>query len=224
MKDRALQRKAFVQYEANQWYARNKQAVDNYSGEDDIVVGLLKQYHVQPLRVLEVGCSAGYRLHYLKQYYPEACVTGIDPSSDAVKKGSELYPNIELSVGTADDLSLFETGSFDLIIVGFVFYVVDRPLLLKVVSEIDRVLSDKGLLINIDFFSEKALKNKYHHITEFEAYSFKQNYESIFLASEMYQLIHKSSFDHGTKSFDASDDYFNKCTATLLKKDVYAVY
>jgi ubiquinone/menaquinone biosynthesis C-methylase UbiE len=224
MKDTALQRKAFAQYEANQWYARNKQAVDNYSGEDDIVVRLLKQYHIQPLRVLEIGCSAGYRLNYLKEYYPEARVIGIDPSSDAVKRGSDLYPNIELFVGTADDLSQFENGYFDLIIVGFVFYVIDRTLLLKVISEIDRVLSDKGFLVNTDFYSEKPLKNKYHHITEFEAYSFKQNYESIFLASEMYQLIHKSSFHHSARSFDASDDYFNKCTATLLKKDVYAVY
>lgn len=219
-----LQRKAFQQYEANQWFARNKSLLNSYAGEHDFVVNLLLQYKIKPLRILELGSSAGYRLHYLKHLFPDAQVFGIDPSTDAVATGTQLYPGVELHVGTADDLSVFEDGFFDLVIIGFVFYVIDRSLLLRVVSEIDRVLADKGLLINVDFFSEKAIKNNYHHITEFEAFSFKQGYETIFLASEMYQLLHKISFHHSNRQPDATDDYFNKCTATLLKKDVNAGY
>ena len=162
--------------------------------------------------------------NYLKSLFPSALVVGIDPSTDAVEEGRKLYPNIELHVATADDLSMFDDGFFDLVIIGFVFYVIDRSLLLKVVGEVDRILSDKGLLINTDFYSEKAIKNKYQHISEFEAFSFKQRYENIFLASEMYHLIHMASFNHNDHSSDATDDYFNKCSTTILKKDVSAAY
>jgi len=224
MQNTALQSIAFRNYEANQWFLRNKPVLEKYSGDDDIIVNLVKQYQVKPLRILEIGSSAGYRLHYLKTIFPSAEVKGIDPSDEAIKYGKAQYRNIDLHVRTADDLSLFKDGYFDLVIVGFVFYVIDRPLLLKVIGEIDRVLCDKGLLINTDFFSEKAFKNKYHHITEFEAYSFKQNYENIFLASNMYQLIHKASYNHNSKLPDATDNYYDKCSATLLKKDLYATY
>jgi ubiquinone/menaquinone biosynthesis C-methylase UbiE len=219
-----LQRKAFQQYEANQWFARNKFILYKYKGENDFVSSIITQYRINPIRILEIGSSAGYRLNYLKSLFPSAKIIGIDPSTDAVQEGRKLYPDIELHVATADDLSIFEDSFFDLIIIGFVFYVIDRSLLLKVVGEIDRVLSNKGLLINTDFFSEKPIKNKYHHITEFEAFSFKQRYENIFLASEMYQLLHQVSYNHTDYLVDASDDYFNKCTTTLLKKDVFATY
>ncbi len=224
MSTTASQRKAFQQYEANQWFIRNKPILDNYAGENDFVINLLQLYNIKPLRILEIGCSAGYRLNYLRNLFPAAEITGIDPSSEAVNAGKRHYPGVELFEGTADDLSRFEDGYFDLIIVGFVFYVIDRSLLLRVVAEIDRVLCNKAVVINIDFFSERPNRNRYHHITEFDAFSFKQNYENIFIASEMYQLLHRVSFHHEKRLADATDDYFNKCSATLLKKDIDAVY
>jgi ubiquinone/menaquinone biosynthesis C-methylase UbiE len=220
----AFQKQAFQKYEANQWFARNKSLLNTFKGESDIVSSLITQYRINPIRILEIGSSAGYRLNYLKSLFPSALVVGIDPSTDAIQEGMKLYPNIELHVATADDLSMFDDGFFDLVIIGFVLYVIDRSLLLKVVGEIDRVLTDKGLLINTDFFSEKAIQNKYQHISDFEAFSFKQRYENIFLASEMYHLIHMVSFNHSDLLPDATDDYFNKCSTTILKKDVSAAY
>lgn len=219
-----LQKKAFQQYEADQWFSRNRSVIENYNGEKDLVVKVIQQYNLKPLRVLEIGCSAGYRLDHIKKMTPSTQVVGVDLSAAAITEGKKQFSSVEFHLGGADDLSALEDSSFDLVIVGFVLYVIDRASLLKVVSEIDRVLSDKGLLINIDFFSETALKNDYHHIKEFKAYSFKQRYEDIFLATQMYQLIHKLSFNHNVHSLDATDDYFNKCSVTLLKKDIYASY
>ena len=217
------QKKAFLEYEADLWFKRNKEALENYKVEDDIVYNLLDKYKILPEKILEIGCSSGHRLNGLKGLFPYAGVYGIDPSNNAIAYGKELYPHVHFDRATADNLP-YPAKHFDLVIMGFVFYVVDRELLLASVSEIDRVLSDKGFLLIIDFFSERALKNEYAHISEFKAYSFKQKYESIFTESHLYQLMDKSSVNHTTKKPDVLSDFYDLMSVTLLKKDIYAPY
>lgn len=220
----SAQKTAFLAYEANQWFIRNKAALQSYNKDEDIVINTINSYGIQPQQVLEIGSSAGHRLNGIKTLFPDAGVAGIDPSGEAIAFGQSTYPAVDFHLGTADQMGMFRDGQFDLVIVGFVFYVIDRHLLLKVVSEIDRVLADKGMLIMVDFFSEKNIRNNYEHITQFKAYSFKQNYDQIFSSTEMYQLVSKTSFNHSTRQNDATDDYYNKCSVTMLKKDVYASY
>ena len=217
------QKKAFLEYEADLWFERNKKVVEHYNVEEDLVPNLLKKYNIYPEKVVEIGCSAGYRLNGLKELYPNAEVYGIDPSNSAITYGKELYPHVHFDRGTADQLP-YPNKQFDLVIVGFVFYVVDRELLLASISEIDRVLSDKGFLIIVDFFSERALKNEYAHISDFKAYSFKQKYESIFTESHLYQLMDKSTIKHQTQKPDVLSDFYDLMSMTLLKKDIHAPY
>ena len=217
------QKKAFLEYEADLWFERNKKVVENYKIEDDFVITLLKKYDISPEKILEIGCSAGYRLNGLKKLYPNADVYGIDPFNSAISYGKKLYPHVYFDRSTADKLP-YQAKQFDLVVVGFVFYVVDRELLLTSIAEIDRVLSDKGFLIIVDFFSERALKNEYAHISDFQAYSFKQKYESIFTESQLYQLIDKSTINHQTKKPDALSDFYDLMSVTLLRKDIYASY
>ena len=149
---------------------------------------------------------------------------GIEPSKKAIEYGRKHFVQVEFQHGTADNLEMYADESMDVIIVGFVFYVIDRKIILKVVSEIDRVLRNGGVLIIVDFFSATSLKNTYQHIPDFKAYSFKQNYDEIFTASKLYYLFDKSTLNHNTKTFDSSDDYFNKYSVYLLKKDINASY
>jgi len=217
------QKQAFLEYEADLWFERNKKFVENYKIEEDFVSNLLIKYNISPEKILEIGCSAGYRLNGLKLLYPNAEVYGIEPSNSAIAHGKNLYPHVHFERATADRLP-YPNKQFDLVIVGFVFYVVDRDLLLASISEVDRVLSDKGFVIIIDFFSEKALKNEYAHISNFNAYSFKQKYESIFTESHLYQLMDKSTVNHQTKKPDVLSDFYDLMSITLLKKDINATY
>ncbi len=215
---------SFLTYEADAWFERNKTVVDNYKPQNDRVLELIKSYELQPEKVLEIGCSAGYRLNAIKELLPETQVYGVEPSSRAIEFGRTMYNQVNFLHGTADDLSEFETDSLDIVVVGFVFYVIDRNILLKVIAEIDRVLKNGGVLIIVDFFSESSLKNIYQHIDEFNAYSFKQNYEEIFIATRLYYLLDKSTWSHSNKKLDASDDYYDKYSISLLKKDLDASY
>ena len=218
------QKDSFLNYEANAWFDRNFEVITNYNPNEDRVIDLFKKYNFDKQSILEIGSSAGYRLNALKDLIPNSNVFGIEPSQKAIEFGKKNYKEVNLTHGTADNMSMYEDSSFDVVIVGFVFYVIDRGILFKVVSEIDRVLKNNGVIIIIDFFSEASLKNSYHHIDEFQAYSYKQNYDDIFIASKLYYVLDKSSYSHETKQLDSSNNYSDKYGIALLKKDINSSY
>ncbi|MBT1710610.1 methyltransferase domain-containing protein [Fulvivirgaceae bacterium PWU5] len=215
------QKEAFLHYEADNYFNRNRGV--SYVPEKDVVINLLKEYNYTPQRVLEIGCNTGYRLEAIRSQFG-SFVAGIEPSQEAIDKGKQQYPEVQFVRGTADDLSTFSNGTFDLIVIGFVLYVVDREMLLKSIAETDRVLKDGGSLMIIDFFTERPVRNAYQHIQEMEAYAYKQNYDEIFTATQMYQLLDKRSLSHINKSYDATGDYYNKYSITTLRKDLQAAY
>lgn len=218
------QKESFLAYEANAWFERNLSVIEKYDANRDRVITLVKEYNLRPTKILEIGSSAGYRINALKTIYNDCEVYGIDPSVDAIQYGKEHFSDVNFIHGTADKLDDFQNQSVDIVIVGFVFYVIDRDILFKVISEIDRVLKNGGILIIVDFFSEKSLRNVYEHINEFTAFSFKQNYDEIFTSSKLYYLLDKSTWNHSEKIPDATDNYFDKYSISLLKKDMNASY
>lgn len=218
------QKKAFIEFESDNYFSRNQAILTTYNPDNDSVIKILKDYNYQPKSVLEIGCNAGYRLDGIKKNFPNCEVFGLEPSKEAIRYGSGHYKDITFIEGTIDDLSSFENGKFDLVIIGFVLYVVDRSLLFKAVSEIDRVIGNNGVLINIDFFATTPHKNAYNHIPGNEAFSYKQNYEEIFLASRLYQQIDKRSFNHTDKKYDITDNFYDKYSICSLKKNTIHGY
>src|SRR5688572_103269 len=128
-----IQKDAFLQYEGDNYFKRNKDV--RYEAEKDPVVNVLQSYDVKLKNVLEIGSSIGHRLNTVVQMYPGVKVTGVEPSQEAILKGKDLYPGVKFIRGTADDMPECQTGSYDLVVIGFVLYVVDREMLLKVVAE-----------------------------------------------------------------------------------------
>lgn len=220
--DIKTQKDAFLSYEADNWFSRNKD--HHYVAENDFVVKVLKEYNVEPGNVLEIGCSTGYRLNAISKLFTNTTTTGLEPSGEAIKSGKQSFPQINFIQGTADDMSRLESASFDTVIIGFVLYVVDRSILFKVISEADRVLKNCGVLMIIDFFSEKPVRNPYQHIKDIEAYAFKQNYDEVFTSSKLYHLLDKRSMSHSVKGYDISSDYYDKYSLSTLKKDLSAGY
>lgn len=215
------QKEAFLSHEADSYFFRNAKV--EYKPEDDKVLKVLKEYGVKPANVLEIGCNTGFRLNAINELY-NAKVSGIEPSNEAITRGRELYPKVNFTRGTADEMPNYASDEFDLVVIGFVLYVVDRDVLFKVISETDRVLSSGGLLVIIDFFAEKPNRNPYVHIKDNEAYTYKQNYEEIFVASKLYHMLDKRSMSHSNKQYDLSGDYHDKYSVVTLRKDLTAGY
>jgi ubiquinone/menaquinone biosynthesis C-methylase UbiE len=215
------QKDAFLDYEADNYFFRNADV--KFDPEKDTVFRVVTEYGLRPKNILEIGCSTGYRLDALRKKL-DAKVSGIEPSAGAIARGMQLYPEVQFTRGTVDEMGMYASTSFDMVIIGFVLYVVDREILFKVLSETDRVLANGGTLIIIDFFSEKPTRNAYAHIKDIEAFTYKQNYEEIFVASRIYQLLDKRSMSHTTKQYDLSGDYYDKFSVTTLRKDLSAGY
>jgi ubiquinone/menaquinone biosynthesis C-methylase UbiE len=217
------QKQAFLNYEADSWFMRNINY--KYVAENDVVIKVLKEYCAAPQNVLEIGCSSGYRLNAIAENFPGANVTGIEPSKRAIEKGQQIYSKVNFVHGTADEMNQLPTAGYDMIIIGFVLYVIDRDILFKVIAETDRVLKNGGILVIVDFFSETPRRNPYKHIEDFAAYAFKQRYEDVFIASNLYQLLDKRSVNHSSKGlYDLTADYYDKYAVTTLRKDVIAGY
>ncbi|KAK2609495.1 hypothetical protein N8I77_002992 [Diaporthe amygdali] len=108
---------------------------------------LLKRLGVTPgLRVLDVGCGPGNLTAHIADVVGEkGSVIGIDPSKERITLAQEIKtPNLSFYVGRAEDLSQFDSGSFDIVYVNSTFHwVEDQP---AAVKEFERVLKPGGRL------------------------------------------------------------------------------
>ena len=156
------QKETFIIKEGDQWFKRNNSVVSNTKNFKDIdsFVSLIKEKD----KILEIGTSSGTKLDYLSRNLSglDLGLYGIDPSYEAIKNGSQQYPNLNLKQGTSDQID-FDDQYFDVVILGFCLYLVDRELMFKTVSEVDRTLKQGGYLVITDFETPVLMKRIYKH-------------------------------------------------------------
>lgn len=75
------QKEIFVKSEGTNFYRRNKKNHDIYRKTTDKykILNCMDILNLKPERVLEIGCSDGWRLKNLKKKYNAKCF-GLDPS------------------------------------------------------------------------------------------------------------------------------------------------
>ncbi|HMR94752.1 MAG TPA: bifunctional GNAT family N-acetyltransferase/class I SAM-dependent methyltransferase [Microthrixaceae bacterium] len=181
--EQSHQRDVFLSGEGDRWFERNPIDEVRADGRDRLVASFV----LASSSVLEIGCADGRRLAAVSSLAPARRFVGIDPSAAAVEAGRIRFPNLELMIGTAEDLPFVE--QFDLVVVGFCFYLCDRALLPRIVSEIDRVLRDGGTLVIIDFDPDLPSCRPYRHRRGL--WSYKMDYAALFLAHPSYSLKRK---------------------------------
>lgn len=210
------QDKIFKQTEGDNWFKRNKEALNKRSLKKDIILKVIDLFNIKPEKVLELGCANGYRLNYLRDKYGCKC-TGIDCSKMAIEDGKYRYSGIKLSCGGIDHINL-KDSYFDLVIVNFVFHWVDRSVLSLALTEADRVLKKEGLLIVGDFFPLSPVKVLYHHIKDKKIYTYKDDYSKMFEKIGYYQNIGRMTADHDSLKICADVNYQDRIKIDLLKK------
>ena len=215
----------FKNGEADQWFARNRGAMDRLSDSDHVLshdIQLLSGW-LQPARndihnILEIGCCNGQKLQALCREL-DASGAGVDPSSQAVEDGNMRMQGVpaHLRCGTADALP-FDSGRFDLVYFGFCLYLMDRRTLLQALSEADRVLRSGGFLAITDFDPGVMHKRTYTHREGI--FSYKQDYSKFFTESGLYYLASKAAFSHRQAFFDPVAD--ERVSMVLLYKEIDA--
>jgi len=119
---------------------------------------------VKPLRansILDVGCGEGFTLKKLEEKKIGKMNEGIDYSSDAIKIGKKIYPELNLKNGDVYKLD-YKDNSFDLSICTEVLEHLENPT--KAVEEIRRVTS-KYIVFSVPnepfFILANLLRGKY---------------------------------------------------------------
>jgi SAM-dependent methyltransferase len=205
-----MQHDIFLGGEGDAWYGRNKDALA--SRPDDLLTKYLLASDLEGKKILDIGCGNGHRLSLISgERY------GIDPSAEAV---CSIAPPIKAQVGVSHQLD-YPDALFDVVIISFVFHWLDRSVLLKTVSEIDRVLKDSGTLCIMDFYPDRPHKRRYHHREDVELFTYKQDYSKLFLESGIYQLESKTFFMHPDLTVGAEiTDFDNGGFLAVLRHDL----
>ena len=99
------------------------------------------------MKILEIGCCYGYNLIYLCKKYGLKGY-GIEPSQEAVAYGTDMSSkekNVKVSLkqGTADEL-MFCPEYFDIVMMAFCMFWIDRKFVMRALAEADRVLKRGG--------------------------------------------------------------------------------
>lgn len=210
----------FLKSEGGQWFKRNHGSF-HMSEIRDRPLFLIEQYGLRPKKVLEIGCSNGWRLGAIQQMYHANCV-GVEPSVRAIADGKKKYPQVTFKRGLASSLPLKTT--FDLVIVNYVLHWVSREHLYQTIAEIDRVVADGGFLIIGDFFPDVPTMKPYHHLPKGKAYTYKLDYANFFISSTLYQLIAKVTYDYSTRKLLRAVSGDDRSVCNLLRKSFTDYY
>lgn len=217
-----MQDDIFEIQEADQWFLRNKEYILSKKADEDICIQQIKQLpNLKKITsVIELGASNGYRLNFLKTILPN-CKTfvGMDASKLAVEDGEKRY-NIKMYQDTLLNFKLNE--KFDLVIVNFVLHWIDRANIFKCISNIDFFTDNNGKLVLGDFAPYYPYKRKYKHYTKENVYTFKNNYENVFLSLNTYKLISKYVFNQD--NINEPVDNSNSASVVILEKNTDGYY
>lgn len=210
------QKEVFLNSEGDKWFNRNNTNTARKEISKDY--RMYSKYLQKNFKILEIGCADGLHLQYFHDKTACDCY-GIDPAKEAIAYGKKAYPDINLSVATADKLP-YPDQYFDFILYGCCLYLVDRELLAKVVAEGDRVLKNKGFLGIIDFDPKLPKKRPYRHVDGMMSY--KMDYSSLFCSFPQYFQVDKYSYALSSDSF--TEDVSERVSAVLLFKDQENAY
>ncbi len=215
------QDKIFLKKEGDAWFLRNKEELG--CAKYDRPSRLAKSLNKEKIKsIAELGCSNGWRLHYLGREFQVSRLVGVDASKKAITDGKKRYPELDLRQGLLHAVPLSE--AFDLVIVNFVFHWVDRTTLARSVAEVDRVVNDGGYLIIGDFLPRVRQKRRYHHLPEKAVYTYKQDYARIFESLGIYKEIRRMIYNHDDPKARLGPYASSKQAVSTILKKSYAGY
>jgi len=164
--------------------------------------------------VCELGCANGWRLAELASAYPPLeRLAGADISEAAIGDGRAKWPTLELRVGAIEEHVI--GGLFDVVIVNYVLCWVDRSKLIRATFEIDSRIKPGGVLVLADFLPSQPVANPYHHRTDVELRTYKQDYSRNFVAHG-YEVLDSTIFSHDGAAGEPEEN--NRAGCFLLRK------
>jgi ubiquinone/menaquinone biosynthesis C-methylase UbiE len=216
------QKEIFSDGEADAYYNRNRQGLVWQRVDQDAAVRTLLPLVRPGWRLAEVGCATGNRVATLAEP-TGAHMAGVDPSPAAIAEATAVHPGGDFKVGTADTLP-WADASVDVLIYGFCLYLCDRRDLFRIAAEGDRVLSENGLLVVVDFLPPHPFRNPYAHLGG--VFSYKLDHSRLWSWNPHYIEINRQMYDHRCKHkpADSTHEPNERAGVVVLKKKAKDAY
>lgn len=117
-------------------------------------------------KVLDVGTGTGNFLEVLKDAFPNAEITGVDPSEESIEEAKKNFPEIIFENRTAEDL-LFADDSFDVVSLSMALHHLTK--VKTGLKELKRVVKPGGWIIINELFSDnlnpaQEVHKMFHHL------------------------------------------------------------
>ena len=148
-------------------------------------------------KVLDVGTGSGNFLAVLKSTFPNAKITGIDPNSEAIKEGSEKFPDVQFIKMGAEDIDFLD-GYFDVATISMALH--HLPDIEKSLAEMQRVVKSGGWIIVNELFSDnlnpaQKVQKMYHHLGSEIDRILGISHNETFKKDEILRLVTDSGID-----------------------------
>jgi SAM-dependent methyltransferase len=112
-------------------------------------------------RILEIGTSSGHHTVAISEIFPDAQITGVDPSirmlEQAQRVGNERGLAWDLHVATGENLAMFEDGAFDLVTAYAIHHEMPPRAIAAIFAEAYRTLEPGGDMIMADIARTQSL-------------------------------------------------------------------
>ena len=116
--------------------------------------------HINPKRIIDLGCGSGNSTQVLKAKWGDAEITGLDSSHEMISTAQKKYPDLKWIQG---DISAWQDPSFDLIFSNAAFHWV--PNHLELLSRLISQLNVGGVLaFQVPYHKNSELHQLIHQI------------------------------------------------------------
>lgn len=166
-----------------------------YGNRDQIelsnnIYNATKTFNSLPREVLDIGCAFGGTIFELKNKFEHTRFFGIDPGQNSIELANKNLKDERISFleGFSDDLP-FQDNKFDIVILTYVLQWIPRNLLIKTISEVDRVVKNGGLVYIEEYLPNKPITSKSHHHDQI--YIFKDNYSEFFTVYPWFKEVYR---------------------------------
>ena len=116
-------------------------------------------------KILDTGTGTGDFIEVLKEVFPKAKITGIDPNTESLQEAAIKYPELTFAEMNAEKLE-FTDNSFDLASISMALH--HLPDIQKALKEMQRVVKTGGWIIINELFSDnlnpaEEVHKMFHH-------------------------------------------------------------
>lgn len=147
--------------------------------------------------ILDVGTGTGDFVNVLKEVFPTARITGIDPNTNSLKEAAQKHSDVNFREMGGENLN-FEDNIFDVASISMALH--HLPDISKTLNEMKRVVKPGGWIIVNELFSDnlsqaQEVHKMYHHFRSSVDRLTGVSHNATFKKSEILELVEKSGIE-----------------------------